>query len=87
MDLKTLYKQNFLVVSQTIGVPRKELRKDILSLKEQSDTVKYSDYSLMLQNIVRTGGYKLYYIMVMDKTEKAILQGPVLPIITRDKND
>ena len=87
MDLKTLYKQNFLVVSQTIGVPKKELRKDILSLKEQSDTVKYPDYSLMLQNIVRTGGYKLYYIMVMDKTEKVILQGPILPIITRDKND
>lgn len=79
--------ENAIILDKIIGTDSSKFKKKILSLKEEGNVIKFREYSLILRKIKKIGVSNVYYISVIDKTDKVILQdiGPIF--LKRDKND
>ncbi len=86
MDLKTLYRQNFLVLCQTLH-QRREVLGAMISAVAEDSIIRLSEYSIHLLKKTRTPSGILYHVRVIDnKTDRCVLQGPVmLPAATKRK--
>ena len=85
MDLKTLYRQNFLVLCQTL---HQRLLGAMISAVAEDSIIRLSEYSIHLLKKTRTPSGILYHVRVIDnKTDRCVLQGPVmLPAATKRKS-
>ena len=78
MDLKTLYRQNFLVLCKTLH-QRKEVLGAMISAVAEDSIIRLSEYSIHLLKKTRTPSGILFHIRVIDnKTDSCVLQGPVM---------
>ena len=86
MDLKTLYRQNFLVLAQTLH-QRREVLGAMISAVAEDSIIRLSEYSIHLLEKTRTPSGILYHVRVIDnKTDRCVLQGPVmLPVARKTK--